>query len=59
MSIEFESDTGYAPMRFLDLDLALDALARERSSLAELIEIRYFGGITAKRPPKWWAAPCT
>lgn len=35
-------------MNLLDLDLAMDALARERSSLAELIEMRYFGGMTAE-----------
>jgi len=32
----------------LDLDLALDALAREKNSLAQLIEMRYFGGMTAE-----------
>jgi len=45
-SIEFE--TGAEPMQLLDLDLALDALAKERNSLAELIEMRYFGGMTAE-----------
>ncbi len=44
--IEFQA--GAEPMKLLDLDLALDALARERSSLAELIEMRYFGGMTAE-----------
>jgi RNA polymerase sigma factor (TIGR02999 family) len=47
-SIEFEVGARAAPMKLLDLDLALDALARERSSLAELIEMRYFGGMTAE-----------
>jgi RNA polymerase sigma-70 factor, ECF subfamily len=47
-SIEFEAAHGVEPMKLLDLDLALDALARERSSLAELIEMRYFGGMTAE-----------
>jgi DNA-directed RNA polymerase specialized sigma24 family protein len=46
MSIEFAA--GAEPMKLLDLDLAMDALARERSSLAELIEMRYFGGMTAE-----------
>ncbi|MBZ5624583.1 MAG: sigma-70 family RNA polymerase sigma factor [Acidobacteriia bacterium] len=32
----------------LDLDLALDALAREKPPLARLIEMRYFGGMTAE-----------
>ena len=47
-SIEFEAGATAAPMKLLDLDLALDALSRERSSLAELIEMRYFGGMTAE-----------
>jgi len=47
-SIEFEAGGGTGPMKLLDLDLAMDALARERSSLAELIEMRYFGGMTAE-----------
>ena len=45
-SIELEA--GGEPMQLLDLDLALDALAREHSSLAELIDMRYFGGMTAE-----------
>lgn len=32
----------------LDLNSALDALAAENSSLAQLIEMRYFGGMTAE-----------
>jgi len=47
-SIEFEAGAVAEPMELLDLDLAMDALARERSSLAELIEMRYFGGMTAE-----------
>jgi len=46
-SIE-EGDAGPEPTKLLDLDLAMDALARERPSLAELIEMRYFGGMTAE-----------
>jgi RNA polymerase sigma-70 factor, ECF subfamily len=45
-SIEFAA--GAEPMKLLDLDLAMDALAHEQSSLAELIEMRYFGGMTAE-----------
>jgi len=45
-SIELQAGGGAEPI--LDLDLALEALARERSSLAELIEMRYFGGMTAE-----------
>jgi RNA polymerase sigma-70 factor, ECF subfamily len=47
-SVEFEAGAGSEPMNLLDLDLAMEALARERSSLAELIEMRYFGGMTAE-----------
>ena len=49
-SIEFEAGAAARaePMNLLDLDLAMDALAREQSTLAELIEMRYFGGMTAE-----------
>lgn len=47
-SIEFRAGAGAAPMNLLDLDLAMDALAREQNTLAELIEMRYFGGMTAE-----------
>lgn len=47
-AIEVEMETGREEMNLLELDLALDALAREKSSLAELIEMRYFGGMTAE-----------
>ena len=47
-SVEFEAGAGSEPMKLLDLDLAMDTLARERNSLAELIEMRYFGGMTAE-----------
>jgi RNA polymerase sigma-70 factor (ECF subfamily) len=45
--VEVEVDAGVEPISLLDLDLALDALDRDNSSLAELIEMRYFGGMTA------------
>jgi len=35
-------------MELLDLNDALDALAKEDQSLAQLIEMRYFGGMTAE-----------
>jgi len=35
-------------VNLLDLDLAVDALAQENRSLAGLIEMRYFGGMTAE-----------
>jgi RNA polymerase sigma-70 factor (ECF subfamily) len=47
-AIELEAIAGSEPMKILDLGLAIDALAREHSSLAELIEMRYFGGMTAE-----------
>src|SRR3982074_2307710 len=46
--VEVQVDAGVEQMSLLDLDLALDALAQEKSSLAELIEMRYFGGMTAE-----------
>jgi RNA polymerase sigma factor (TIGR02999 family) len=46
--IEVESKTGLAPVELLDLDAALDALASEDRSLAQLVEMRYFGGMTAE-----------
>jgi RNA polymerase sigma factor (TIGR02999 family) len=36
------------PIELLDLDNALDALAQEGQTLAQLIEMRYFGGMTAE-----------
>ena len=33
---------------FLDLDLTLDAMARENAALGEVIELNYFGGMTAE-----------
>jgi RNA polymerase sigma factor (TIGR02999 family) len=47
-TIEVEASVGKAQMGILELDLALDALAQEKSSLAQLIEMRYFGGMTAE-----------
>jgi DNA-directed RNA polymerase specialized sigma24 family protein len=39
--------SGAAPIGLIELDLALEALARENPALADLIEMRYFGGMTA------------
>jgi RNA polymerase sigma factor (TIGR02999 family) len=47
-SIEVEAEAGFQQMDLLELDLALDALAVEKQSLAQLIEMRYFGGMTAE-----------
>jgi RNA polymerase sigma factor (TIGR02999 family) len=46
--VQVEVEAGVEHMSLLDLDLALDALAQESGSLAELIEMRYFGGMTAE-----------
>ena len=42
------ANSGTEPMKILELDTALEALAQEDQSLAQLIEMRYFGGMTAK-----------
>jgi RNA polymerase sigma factor (TIGR02999 family) len=36
------------PVEILELNRAIEALAREDADLAELIELRYFGGMTAE-----------
>lgn len=45
---DVEGKTALEPIELLDLDRALDALAQEDQSLAQLIELRYFGGMTAE-----------
>jgi RNA polymerase sigma factor (TIGR02999 family) len=45
---EAEGVSGVEQMELLDLDRALDALAQEDQSLARIIEMRYFGGMTAE-----------
>jgi len=47
-SIEVGADAGVNQIELLDLDAALDALGREDKSLARLVEMRYFGGMTAE-----------
>jgi len=47
-SIAVDRDPGIEPIELLDLDSALDALAQEDRSLARLIEMRCFGGMTAE-----------
>lgn len=47
--IQMEAKTDIAPVELLDLDAALEALAREDGPLAQLIEMRYFGGMTAEQ----------
>ena len=46
-SIGLAEDGGH-PIQVLDIDRALEALARESSSLAGIIEMHYFGGMTAE-----------
>jgi RNA polymerase sigma factor (TIGR02999 family) len=46
--VDMEGNAGAEQMEPLDLDRALDALAHEDKSLAKLIEMRYFGGMTAE-----------
>ena len=46
--VQVQAKTGVAPLELLDLNAALEALAREDGSLAALIEMRYFGGMTAE-----------
>jgi RNA polymerase sigma factor (TIGR02999 family) len=41
-------DASVEQMELLDLNSAIDALAREDQSLAQMIEMRYFGGMTAE-----------
>jgi RNA polymerase sigma factor (TIGR02999 family) len=48
MNLAAEPDAGIEQMELLELDRGLEALAREDKSLAQLIEMRYFGGMTAE-----------
>lgn len=45
---DVEGKAAIEPFELLDLNQALDALAQEDQSLAGLIEMRYFGGMTAE-----------
>ncbi|HEY3740469.1 MAG TPA: ECF-type sigma factor [Bryobacteraceae bacterium] len=47
-SVDVEGRSGIGQMELLDLDRALDELAHEDQMLADLIEMRYFGGMTAE-----------
>jgi RNA polymerase sigma factor (TIGR02999 family) len=47
-ALDMEPVSGKTPVRLLELDQALDSLAREKQELANLIEMRYFGGMTAE-----------
>lgn len=47
-NLEVNSDKGIELLELIELDSAIKALAAEDDSLAQLIEIRYFGGMTAE-----------
>ena len=46
--MQVEGESGIELVQLLDLDFALDGLAAEDQQLARLIEMRYFGGMTAE-----------
>jgi len=46
--LHLEGESGIELVQLLDLDFALDGLAAEDQQLARLIEMRYFGGMTAE-----------
>jgi RNA polymerase sigma factor (TIGR02999 family) len=46
-TIELAGD-GFRQIQVLEVDRALQALARENASLAQIIEMHYFGGMTAE-----------
>jgi RNA polymerase sigma factor (TIGR02999 family) len=47
-TVEVAANRGIEPVEILELNRALDSLALEDESLAQIIEMRYFGGMTAK-----------
>jgi len=47
-SIDVFAERGAPPVQMLQLHDALEALARDNQSLAQLIEMHYFGGMTAE-----------
>jgi DNA-directed RNA polymerase specialized sigma24 family protein len=47
-SIEIRSEGGTEQVKLLDLHRALDALGRESPGLVEVVEMHYFGGLTAE-----------
>jgi RNA polymerase sigma factor (TIGR02999 family) len=46
--VEVEDDRGSQQLKVLDLHDALDALGREDQALAQVVEMHYFGGMTAE-----------
>jgi RNA polymerase sigma factor (TIGR02999 family) len=47
-TLELKGETGPELVELMELDSALTALAGESETLARLIEMRYFGGMTAE-----------
>jgi DNA-directed RNA polymerase specialized sigma24 family protein len=47
-NIEIADAGGARSVRMLEIDLALDALTRENPGLSRLVEMHYFGGMTAE-----------
>jgi DNA-directed RNA polymerase specialized sigma24 family protein len=47
-SLEVRSGKGVELIELIELDGAIQALAEENETLATLIEMRYFGGMTAE-----------
>lgn len=47
-NIEVKSEKGVELVELMELDDAINALAAENEALARLIEMRYFGGMTAE-----------
>jgi RNA polymerase sigma factor (TIGR02999 family) len=47
-NLQVVAKRGTEPLDVLNLNHALEALAREDAELAQLIEMRYFGGMTAE-----------
>jgi RNA polymerase sigma-70 factor, ECF subfamily len=46
--VEVELDGDHRELGLLQLDMAIEALSRENQPLAQIIEMRYFGGMTAE-----------
>jgi RNA polymerase sigma factor (TIGR02999 family) len=47
-NIDVASDRGSESVRLLDLHRALEAMARQNAALAQVLEMHYFGGMTAE-----------
>jgi DNA-directed RNA polymerase specialized sigma24 family protein len=47
-SLEVQVKGGATKAELLDLDLALEALSRDDESLVRIVEMKYFGGMTAE-----------